>query len=396
MSKNKFKLGELADITSSKRIFFSEYVPHGVPFYRSKEIIEKFNNQNVTTELFIGKERFDEIKKKYGVPQKEDILLTSVGTLGVPCLIENEDEFYFKDGNLTWFREIKKSTVLSQYLYYWLISKQGRQKLLESSIGSTQQALTIDGLKNIEIELPSINDQSIIVKILSDLDSKIKINHRMNKTLESIAQAIFKQWFVEHEDRTKCVAITDVVELDPKISVKKRKILPYVNMKELSTEGMTVGIDILKPFSGGARYQNGDTLLARITPCLENGKTAFVGFLTEEQSIGFGSTEFIVMRAKKGISPQFVYCLARDPEFRSFAIKSMVGSSGRQRVQRNMLESYEIFKPNSDTMNNFHKITFPIFSKVYENWKETSTLIKVRDFLLPKLMSGRMRVGLNG
>jgi len=159
---------------------------------------------------------------------------------------------------------------------------------------------------------------------------------------------------------------------------------------------MTIGSAALKPFSGGAKFQNGDTLLARITPCLENGKTAFVGFLSNEQQIGFGSTEFIVMRAKEGVSPQFVYCLAREAEFRSFAIKSMVGSSGRQRVQRNMLETYEIGKPDKDSMAVFHKSTLPLFTKIIENWKETKMLIEIRDSLLPRLMSGEIRVNEKG
>ncbi len=128
-----------------------------------------------------------------------------------------------------------------------------------------------------------------------------------------------------------------------------------------------------------------------ITPCLENGKTAFVGFLADKQ-ICFGSTEFIVMRGKQGISPQFVYCLARDTEFRSFAIRSMVGSSGRQRVQRNMLESYEILKPEPELITQFHKVTEPLFLKIFENWNETRMLIQIRDSLLPKLMSGKIRI----
>ena len=89
------KLGDIADITSSKRIFYSEYVSEGVPFYRSKEVIDKFNKRNVQTELFISEERFKAIKQKFGAPEKDDILLTSVGTLGVPYLVNEKDRFYF-------------------------------------------------------------------------------------------------------------------------------------------------------------------------------------------------------------------------------------------------------------------------------------------------------------
>lgn len=98
-------------------------------------------------------------------------------------------------------------------------------------------------------------------------------------------------------------------------------------------------------FTGGAKFCNGDTIMARITPCLENGKTAFVDILADGE-VAFGSTEFIVMRAKKGISdPQFVYYLATSPDFRQVAIQSMVGSSGRQRVQQDVLNNVEIAVP---------------------------------------------------
>ena len=101
MSKwNKMKLGDIASIASSKRIFAREYQREGIPFYRGKEIIEKHKGNAVSTELFISRERYEEIKNKYDVPRPGDILLSSVGTLGIPWLVD-EDEFYFKDGNLT-------------------------------------------------------------------------------------------------------------------------------------------------------------------------------------------------------------------------------------------------------------------------------------------------------
>ena len=153
------RLEEFADITSAKRIFYSEYVPKGVPFYRSKEVIDKYNKREVVTELFISERRFDEIKSKFGAPEKDDILLTSVGTLGIPYLVTENDRFYFKDGNLTWFRKIDNKIVNIKYFYIWLQSIIGKQRLDEVSIGSTQQALTISGLKGIKISLPSLKER---------------------------------------------------------------------------------------------------------------------------------------------------------------------------------------------------------------------------------------------
>lgn len=138
---------------------------------------------------------------------------------------------------------------------------------------------------------------------------------------------------------------SDFIEFNPRLSLKKGTLATKIAMDKL--QPFTKRIDITEKalYSGGAKFCNGDTILARITPCLENGKTAFVDIL-QEGEVGFGSTEFIVMRAKEGVSdPQFVYYVATSPFFRERAIQSMVGSSGRQRVQQSVIESLELSVP---------------------------------------------------
>lgn len=293
----------------------------------------------------------------------------------------------------TGFAVISARKIDPYFLYYYLSTDRYTDFLtaIADAHTSTYPAFNPDILENSEVPSPPEADQRRIGKILADLDAKIELNQQMNKTLEAMAQAFFKEWFMSGTAGGDVVSVGELIEFDPTMPVKKGAILPYVDMGELSTDGMTIGSIILKSFAGGSRFQNGDTLLARITPCLENGKTAFVGFL-EDLQIGFGSTEFIVMRAKTGSSPQFVYCLARDPGFRSFAIQSMVGSSGRQRVQRNMLESYEIVRPAGALMEKFQEITEPLFQRVSENCCEIRTLSQIRDLILPRLMSGKIRV----
>ena len=179
----KVKLGEIAEITSSKRIFRAEYKKSGVPFYRGKEIIQKANNQEVNNEFYISLEKYEEIKNKYSVPLENDILITSVGTVGVPYIVKNE-KFYFKDGNINW---IKKCTndIYFRYLYYWLISPIGKNQIDSYLIGSTQKALTIEAIKKLEINLPSLNIQKKIAKILSDIDERIELNNKINDNLKT-------------------------------------------------------------------------------------------------------------------------------------------------------------------------------------------------------------------
>tara|TARA_R110001583_G_scaffold182405_1_gene340393 strand:- start:7719 stop:9188 length:1470 start_codon:yes stop_codon:yes gene_type:complete len=192
------RFDEIFEITSSKRVKRADYVEQGVPFFRSKEIIEKYHGNEISTELFITDEHFQGIKAKFGVPITGDILLTSVGTLGIPYQVKKSDKFYFKDGNLTWFRNFSDNAV-PRFIYYWLASTIGKRKLDEITIGSTQKALTIVALKSIALKLPSKKIQNKIVIILDSLNNQIFNNRQINQTLESMAQAIFQSWFVDFD-----------------------------------------------------------------------------------------------------------------------------------------------------------------------------------------------------
>lgn len=144
----------------------------------------------------------------------------------------------------------------------------------------------------------------------------------------------------------RTIRAADFIDFNPRLSLKKGDIATKVAMDKLKPFTKKIPETEKAEFNGGAKFCNGNTVMARITPCLENGKTAYVDML-DDGEIGFGSTEFIVMRAKTGISdPQFVYYTAINPVFRNVAIKSMVGSSGRQRVQQSVLEELELSVPD--------------------------------------------------
>lgn len=144
----------------------------------------------------------------------------------------------------------------------------------------------------------------------------------------------------------KTMKVRDFIEFNPKESLKKGELATKVTMDKLLPFEKFISSMEQAPFSGGSKFKNGDTLLARITPCLENGKTAFVDGLKEGE-VAFGSTEFIVLRCREGVSdPQYIYYLATSSFFRNVAIKSMVGSSGRQRVQIGALEDIDIKVPS--------------------------------------------------
>lgn len=146
-------------------------------------------------------------------------------------------------------------------------------------------------------------------------------------------------------DQWKLVRAMDFIDFNPRESITKGVVVKKVAMEHLLPFTRDVSSYEFSPFHGGSKFRNGDTLMARITPCLENGKTALVNIL-DQGEVGFGSTEFIVMRAKPGISDKdFIYYLAQSPILRDKAIKSMVGSSGRQRVQLSVLNDTKFYAP---------------------------------------------------
>lgn len=158
-------LAELCTITSSKRIFKNEYVESGIPFYRTKEIKELANGREITTELFISKNRYNEIKRGFGVPREGDILLTAIGTIGETYVVGDDSDFYFKDGNVLWLKEF--NSITPHFLKYVLVSFVKR--LNEMAHGSAYSALPIQRLNTHKIFLPSQAEQKEIVNKLDNL-----------------------------------------------------------------------------------------------------------------------------------------------------------------------------------------------------------------------------------
>ena len=196
MAWEKVKLGEVAEITSSKRIFANQYVDKGIPFYRQKEIIERNNKQDVSEPLFISQDLYEDIKKKYGVPCEGDLLITGVGvTLGIPYVVGKEI-FYFKDGNLIWLKNFSQE-VNSKFIYYYINSDVGQKAMWSRTIGAAQPALTIDLVKQYEIPKPPLATQQKIADILSAYDNLIENNQKQIKLLEEAAQRLYKQWFID-------------------------------------------------------------------------------------------------------------------------------------------------------------------------------------------------------
>lgn len=354
---------------------------------------------------------FTEVENKYYENfklLKDDIFIARTGnTIGVNAIIKAENvKAVFNNGMIR--LRIDESNFDPMFIYY-IVSSQKMQDYIQSiAYGtSTQPNMKINDLLRYELVSLELAEQKKIAHILSSIDDKIALNREMNKTLEAIAQAIFKSWFVDFEPFKEgefvesdlgmipkgweVKPLPELIELNPRYSLKKGSEASYLDMANIPTDNARINEVVIREFSSGSKFMNGDTLLARITPSLENGKTAFVDFL-EENEIGWGSTEFIVMRAKNPLPKEFTYFLARTDDFRSFAISNMSGTSGRQRVPNDCFEQYLMILPDVNTCKKFGEFASSVIKKMQGNDLESKTLSTLRDTLLPKLLSGEIEV----
>jgi type I restriction enzyme S subunit len=232
---------------------------------------------------------------------------------------------------------------------------------------------------------------------------------RRIRILEAMARALYREWFVHfrfpgHEKHPRVASalgdipqgwqvtrVPECMDINPRVTVPRDGEKPFVPMGCLSNDSMLISDIESRTGNSGAKFQNGDMLFARITPCLENGKTGFVQFLPDPKAVGFGSTEFIVLRSRT-LTPEFVYLLARSDDFRGVAIKSMSGASGRQRVQEQCFDDFQIAQPPRALLDRFSAIVAPGFRLIFKLHSQIQNLRRTRDLLLPRLLSGQVEL----
>lgn len=407
MEWKEVKLGSLCNISSSKRIFASEYQETGIPFYRGKEIIEKQKGSSVSNELYISVDRYNAIKEKHGVPQKGDMLLTSVGTLGIPYII-GEEKFYFKDGNLTWFTQFNNLDV--SFLYYWFLSPFGKCQIDSKAIGSTQKALTIDTLSKFDIQLPSIKDQRRIANILSSLDRKIELNNKINAQLEEMAQTLFKHWFVDFGPfkdgkfvESEVGMIPEgwrVLRADEVYEINIGKTPPrkeqqwfsedendniWVSISDMGSCGMFI--------SRSSEYLTDDAI-KKHNVVLVNKNTILLSFKLTVGRVAISDECLTTNEAiARFILPdmshlEFLYLYLKRFDYNKLGSTSSIATA----VNSKTIKSMKVLRPSDEVLATFSKSINPLFERVRFLLKENRKLASLRDTLLSKLMSGEINL----
>jgi type I restriction enzyme S subunit len=415
----------LIECTSDRQISYGVVQPgfpvtDGVPIVRVNNLV---NGRIITNDAMRIAPEIDYSHRRTKLRGGE-ILISLVGTTGSVAIVPDELSGWNVARAIAVIRPDEK--IGASWLKLCLESSHTREYLDARANTTVQKTLNLKDVKQLPIPLPPPHWRQEILSLVSPIENAITNLEDQNRSLEATAQAIFKSWFVDFDPvRVKAEGrepegmdaataalfpstfedselgpipqgwttgpITNVLSLNPTRSLKKKVTATYLDMASVPTSGPRATSWIKRDFVSGSKFINGDTLLARITPCLENGKTAYVDFL-EQDEVGWGSTEFIVVATKPNVPSQFAYLLARDPAFRQYAIQSMSGTSGRQRVQVDQLAMFKIAIANDSIYRAFGTLVEPLFQRIKCSSEEQTTLTALRDTLLPRLISGKLRV----
>ena len=389
------------------------------PYFLSISSLEN-GRFDLSKSAHLSKEDFKKWTRRV-IPKAGDLLFSYETRLGEAALVPEGIQACL--GRRMGLLRPNREKVLPGYLLYSYLSPAFQQTIISNTIrGATVDRIAIAAIANFPLQIPSLGHQATVVRILKSIDDKIKLNNRINEELEAMAKLIYEYWFVQFDFPVVTSSgvqkpykssggkmvwnkelkreipegwergdLKDLADFNPSLKIERNSEAPYLGMTSISTTGYMTEMPEKKEFSGGIKFQNGDILVARITPCLENGKTALITMLAEG-SIGFGSTEFINIRAKKKSYVSFLAILSRSDSFRHYAISKMTGTSGRKRVDANELAKFQLPVPPDDLLKNYGDLIDPYFQKMTSNSNQNHELATLRDWLLPMLMNGQVTV----
>ena len=363
----------------------SEYVDKGTPVLNVKNlgygqtINDKLDhvNENTTNRLFMH------------LLKSGDIVFGRKGAVDRHAYITDDEDGWMQGSDCIRLRILSES-FNPRFLSYYFMTKKHRQFMeMMCSHGTTMSSLNQKILEQITIPYLDRKVQNTIVSILQGLDDRIANNKKINQNLQEQAFALFDR--LVSQSYGEMIELNQIADLNPKRQLPKGSVARCIDMSQLSTTGAFPTGWEMKEYNGGMRFTNGDTIMARITPCLENGKTAYIDFL-DDSEVAFGSTEYIVISTKGNYPAEFFYCLARYPAIVDYAVINMNGSSGRQRVSAEIIGKYELPVLNQADIDTFKATVPALFRIMRSNSIENQRLNELRDTLLPKLMSGELDV----
>ena len=396
------KLKYIAEITSSKRIYEYEYVDSGIPFYRGKEITALKNNQKIENFIYISEKRYNELKEKYGVPSKYDILITAVGTVGNAYTIEDDKPFYFKDGNLLWLKNIKEYPKFVEYLF-----ECNKNILLNNFFGSVQHALTISRLENLTFYFPPLDEQKRIASALSKIDAYLENTIKLIEEKERFKRGIAKKLltckegenipearFKGFENEWEIVKLGDICLINNK-SLKENTDKDY-KFKYIDLTAVKKGIINFSndyttfenaPISARRIINKNDIIMATVRPYLLGH--AFIDFEAKDYICSKG---FAVLTANSNIEMKYIYQYLYSDDMAK-QIKSRLVGSTYPTIRLSDIKELKIKIPKSIKEQEKIGGYLSLLDAEIDNLKKQKELIKeMKRGAMQKLLSGEVRL----
>ena len=295
-----------------------------------------------------------------------------------------DEEDCIISSSYTVFEVENKEELDPEYLMLWFSRPEFDRYARYKSHGSVREIFDWNELCMVELPVPDIEKQRKIVKAYKTITDRIDLKQKINDNLEATAQAYFDSLFFDKSEPNCTLA--DIALVNPVRPLAKGVEARYFEMATLPTNGCIPTGDFIKPYNGGVRFINGDTLIARITPCLENGKAAYINIL-EDNEVAFGSTEYIVFASKGNMPSSFYYFLIRNAKFVTFALQFMNGSSGRQRVSGEELASFPLCRPSCENLEAFDKVASLVLEQMKDNTYEIQKLKQLQEVIAATISS---------
>ena len=380
-------LGEICEVTSSKRIFESDYVSFGIPFYRGKEISMLNESKKLDEEYFISEEKYNGIKSVFGVPTENDILITAVGTLGNVYLVPNKDKFYFKDGNLIWLRNVKH--ILPCYLSIqlnWL-----KDEIINNAIGSSQKALTIQVLKKQYFPLPpTLAEQTAIATALSDADALISGLEKLIAKKRNIKQGAMQKllqpkagW--EVKKLGEVCDVRDGTHDSPKYFESGVKFVTSKNIidgKLDFTDISYISIEDAHQVNQRSKVENGDILMSMIGTI---GNAVLVNFEPD-----FCIKNVALLKPKK-INSIYLLQLIYSPNFQKY-IESKLDGGIQKFISLGVLRDLEIPFPTLAEQTRIATILSDIDNEIATLENKLEKYRKIKIGMMQNLLTGKIRL----
>ena len=285
----------------------------------------------------------------------------------------------------TVFEVVDKTKLLPEYLMMWFRRPEFDRYARYQSHGSAREVFGWEEMCDVRLPIPPLSRQREIVAEYETLTRRIRLNERLISSLESAAQTLYRRTFLDNPNPSwRTGTLGEIVEINPRLSIKKGEDAFFVEMEALPTKAFFIQEVQRREFSGGSKFQNGDVLFARITPCMENGKVAVVSEIPQNE-VAFGSTEFIVLRGRSFSVSAFLATLVRNEDFRSYAKSHMKGTDGRQRVDSSALEVYKILIPPTEELNAIESKLSSLVGLSLTHMRENKTLTKIQNLLLARI-----------